>query len=400
MKILIQKFGGTSLSTPSARHHAIKHIASAKNQGYRVVVVVSALGRPPDPYATDSLLTLLRKESSRREKDLLMSCGEILSVAIMADLLEGAGVPAEPLILNQIGIITDEEYGNADILEINPAPVLAALDQGKIVIIPGFQGIAGGNHVTTLGRGGSDTTATAMGAALKAELIEIYTDVDGVMSADPKIVPEACTISEITFKEVGEMAYLGSKVLHPKSVSFAMEAGIPIRIRSTFSDNPGTVVTQNPVTFHHVVTGIAHIPEVAYVQLHLLESAQHDQLRVKIFKSFAEAGISLDLITVNAAGISFIIQERQAAAAKKLLESMEWLQSHFIIESGFAKVSVIGAGMRGRPGVMARITETLLEAGIDLYHSTDSHITIACLVKQADMEKAVQVLHKAFISEK
>lgn len=360
-----------------------------------MVVVVSAMGRRPAPYATDTLLGLLRQQPSPRAKDLAMSCGEILSAAVMSDLLEFRGIGSEPLVLDQIGILTDETHGDAEILEINPQPILAAFKRESVVVIPGFQGASKHGHVTTLGRGGSDTTAAAVGAALKAELVEIYTDVDGVMSADPRLVPEAFTIREITFEEVGEMAHLGAKVVHPKAVTFAMEAKLPLRVRSTFSKNSGTLISDQSVKFKNWITGVTHIPDMAYVSIDLEEEKDVHLARTKIFSEFAKSGISLDLITVARGTISFIIHEAQSDLAKDLLLRFSW---KFRVETGFAKVSVVGAGMRGRPGIMSRVVETLYNAGIALHHSTDSHITIACLVKQSDMKNAVQALHAAFIT--
>ncbi len=394
MKIVVQKFGGTSLASSKGREEALRHIVETRKNGFHVVVVVSAMGRFPDPYATDTFLQLIRNESKPKHRDLLLSCGEVVSVAVMADLLESHGISSDTLAFVQTGILTTNQHGDGQILEIDVAPILSALERGEVVVIPGFQGVTRDGQITTLGRGGSDTTAAALGAALKAELVEIYTDVEGIFSADPRLVPDAHVIEEITFAEVGEMAHHGAKVLHPKAVSFAMASSTPIRIRSTASDKPGTLVTPNPVKFDDSVTAITHIPKSAYVQIELDDDESLDQSRHTLFKLFAEAGVSLDLITVSGHTVSFIIQESQVNLAKQLLKPLDW---PYQLEKGFAKVSVVGAGIRGRPGVMYKIIDTLHRAGISLYHSTDSHITIACLVKQADMEKAIRLLHDEFV---
>jgi len=361
-----------------------------------VVVVVSAIGRLPYPYATDSLLQLVRNEASPQHKDLVVSCGEAISVAVMADLLEAEGISLETFVFDHIGIYTNDRHGDAEILEINVSPILKALSRGKVSLVAGFQGMSANRKIATLGRGGSDTSATALGAALKADLVEIYTDVDGVFTADPKLVPEAYTISEITFEEVGEMAHHGAKVLHPKAVSFSMQDNIPIRVRSTFSDKPGTMVHGEPVKFQPVVTAVTHIPDVAYIQIEI--SGIHvDEARHRIFKVFSEAGVSLDLITITGNLVDFIIKESDVQKSEEVLASLKW---KYQIKKGFAKVSVVGAGMRGRPGVMFHVVDALYRAQIPLYHSTDSHITIACLVKQSDLEKSVQVLHQEFIESK
>jgi len=355
-----------------------------------VVVVVSAMGRFPYPYSTDSLLQLVRKETKPKHKDLIISCGEAISVAVIADLLEAEGMAAETMVFDKIGVLTNDRFGDAEILEINIAPIMKALKNGSVAVIAGFQGMTAEHKIATLGRGGSDTTATALGAALKADLVEIYTDVDGVFSADPKIVPDAYTMSDITFEEVGEMAHHGAKVLHPKAVSFALEAKVPIRVRSTFSDQPGTSVHGEPVKFQHVVTAVTHIPNMAYAQVEF-PNVELDEARHHLFKAFAEAEISLDLITITGKQIDFIIKETDMNAAMMLLSKSGWKSK---VEKGFAKVSVVGAGMRGKPGVMFQVVDALYQAHIALYHSTDSHSTIACLVKQSEMEKAIQVLHK------
>lgn len=392
MKVLIQKFGGTSLESLEARKKAVDRIENARASGFQIAAVFSAMGRSPSPYATDTLLNLLHPDSPSFLRDLLSSCGEVISCAVMGDLLEQRGISCEIFPFDRVGILTDNQHENAEILEVNTAPILNALEKSKVAVIPGFQGIGTNGKMTTLGRGGSDITACALGAVLNAERVEIYKDVQGVFSADPKVVPKAQILPEISYQEVGEMAYQGAKVLHPKAVSFAMEGKIPIRVLSHFEDHPGTEIKAESNKLTHSIIGIAHIPGMSYVQVKMREDLE--KVRYNLFQSFAENGISLDLITVDQEGVYFIVEESKTIVAKKLLSDNHW---NFTIEDGFAKVSVVGAGMRGKPGVMFRVVDALYRAGIKLYHSTDSHITIACLVKEYDMEKAVRALHEKFL---
>ncbi len=392
MRILVQKFGGTSLASLEARKQAIKKIQAGRASGFQIAAVFSAVGRSPDPYATDTLLGLLSRDSSPVLKDLLSSCGEIISCALMGELFEEFEISYEIFPFEKIGVVTDEQYGNAEVLEVNTTQIFKVLEEGKVAVVPGFQGISQKGRMTTLGRGGSDITACALGSALKAERIEIYKDVDGVFSADPRVVSNPQILSEMSYQEVGEMAYQGAKVLHPKAVSFAMETEIPIRVISHFTDHPGTEIKAESAKLGASIIGIAHIPGMSYVQVKIqgdLENARH-----KLFQDFAENGISLDLITVDQDGVYFIIEKDKTKRAETLLVKNQW---KFAIENGFAKVSIVGAGMRGKPGVMFGVVDALYQAGIKLYHSTDSHITIACLVKEADMEKSVRVLHEKFI---
>ncbi|MDI3481186.1 MAG: aspartate kinase [Tepidanaerobacteraceae bacterium] len=258
MAIVVQKFGGTSVRTPENRKAALKHILKARDEGNDVVVVVSAMGRKGDPYATDTLIQLLESQGGPecpKKKDLIMSCGEIISSAVMAANIEASGVPAEAMTGFQAGILTTEEFGNADIININPQPVLEKLKQGKVVVVAGFQGQTEKGEITTLGRGGSDTTAVVLGGYLKADLVEIYTDVPGVAVTDPRIVPEAPFLSQISFKEMLALAENGAKVIHPRAVKAAMSFNMPFRIKSTFADGEGTLV--GPMGNDYPISGIS-----------------------------------------------------------------------------------------------------------------------------------------------
>lgn len=247
MAIIVQKFGGTSVKSPDSRKAVLKHVLKARQEGFDVVVVVSAMGRKGDPYATDTLIQLLESQGSPicpKKRDLIMACGEIISSAVMAANIESAGIPAEAMTGFQAGILTTGEFGNADIISINPEPILEKLKEGKVVVVAGFQGRTEKGEITTLGRGGSDTTAVVLGGYLKADVVEIYTDVPGVAVTDPRIIPEAPFLPQISFKEMLTMAENGARVIHPRAVKAAMNFNMPFRIKSTFDDDDGTLVGQ------------------------------------------------------------------------------------------------------------------------------------------------------------
>ncbi|MCR4430830.1 MAG: aspartate kinase [Tepidanaerobacteraceae bacterium] len=258
MAIVVQKFGGTSVRTLENRKAALKHILKARNEGNDVVVVVSAMGRKGDPYATDTLIQLLQAQGGPeclKKRDLIMACGEIISSAVMAANIEAAGMPAEAMTGFQAGILTTGEFGNADIIDIDPEPVLGKLREGKVVVVAGFQGRTEKGEITTLGRGGSDTTAVVLGGYLRADLVEIYTDVPGVAVTDPRIIPEAPFLTCISFGEMLTLAENGAKVIHPRAVKAAMNFNMPFRIKSTFDDGDGTLV--GPKGNDYPVSGIS-----------------------------------------------------------------------------------------------------------------------------------------------
>lgn len=394
MKIVVQKFGGTSVATTEGRAKAIERIIGAKEEGYSPVVVVSAMGRRGEPYATDTLIDLVKaihNEIELRELDLLISCGEIISTVVMATSLKSSGHPAVALSGGQAGIFTDGNFGNAQIAEIDPAPVKKYLSQGKIVIVAGFQGVCQDGSTTTLGRGGSDTTATALGAALGAELVEIYTDVDGVMTTDPRLVPDAAIMKDISYKEICEMAYQGAKVIHPRAVEAAMNGKVPIKIKNTFSDAEGTLIAENVP--ERVITGLAHLTNITQVKVGPLAGDAVQLAKVRVLKTMAEAKISIDMIGVAPTSIFFIINGEDTPKALEVLEKAGYSSN---VETACAKLSVIGAGMEGVPGVMADVMESLDEAGIIVLQTSDSDITISFLIKETDLTKAIQILYTSF----
>jgi aspartate kinase len=402
LRIIVQKFGGTSVSSAENRGEVVKKIKEAIDQGFRVAVVVSAMGRYGDPYATDTLINLARQihpHIKPRELDLLMACGENISTCVMTGTLVAAGLEAQSFTGWAAGFITDANFNDARIREMKPEAVRRCLEQGKIAVVAGFQGATPDGEITTLGRGGSDTSAVALGVALHAEVVEIYTDVEGVLTADPRLVPEAKPLATMTYNEVCEMAYLGAKVVHPRAVEIGMEGRIPIRIRSTFSESSGTLITDGQsiggveIRSDRVVTGLAHIADVAQVKIISTNDMNRDGLALKVFHRLANAGISVDMIQVSPHRIAFIVQDSLYERTIGVLEPMGLELGG---DKGFAKVSVVGAGMRGVPGVMARVVQSLYKAGIAIFQSTDSHTNISCLVRGSDMPKALQALHDGF----
>lgn len=400
MKIIVQKFGGTSVATPASRQAAISHIERAKSEGYGVVVVVSAMGRKLDPYATDTLLSLLDtpefdgEPSIARDRDLLMACGETISAVIFGHALRSRGHRVRVLTGAQAGIITNGDYGNARILDIQTNAILACLADDEIVVVMGFQGADSQGELTTLGRGGSDTTATALGVALNAEVVDIFTDVSGIMTADPRIVEDARQLRQVTYTEICNLAYQGAKVIHPRAVEIAMQRNIPIRVRSTHSDDPGTLVTQSPHQLEHhalhdqPITGIAHSANVSQIRVYG-ESLRSSE----IFSLMAKHHISVDFISVTPNQVAYTVPDNLASTALRLLDGLGYRTE---VRAGCAKVSAVGAGMMGVPGVMANIADALTADGIDILQSADSHTTIWVLVDGTQMEAAVRALHRAF----
>ncbi|HHW61885.1 MAG TPA: aspartate kinase [Syntrophomonadaceae bacterium] len=402
MKILVQKFGGTSLATPECRERVCTMIAASKKQGYGIVVVVSAMGRKTDPYATDTFIHLLKESSqnpSLREMDLLMSCGEVISGTLLTVQLNASGVEAYFLTGAQAGIITDESYGNAHIRYVNPKRINKLLKEGFVVVVAGFQGISESGEITTLGRGGSDTTASALGVALNAEYVDIFTDVEGVMTADPRIVDDARLLDTVTYNEICQLAREGARIVHPRAVEIAMQKGIPIRVRSAFMDSGGTVITNQlysgdqPVRMiaDRLITGITHTSNLT--QIKIATSPEQKGLELKVFKSLAQANISVDFITVQPDIIMFTVHGEDSDKALEILDNLDIKAD---VERDCAKVAIVGAAMTGIPGVMSRVVEALVENDIPILQSGDSYTNIWCLVKRENMEIAAKALHAKF----
>lgn len=404
MKIIVQKFGGTSVRDEKSRKQALRHVKKALSDGYKVIVVVSAMGRSGDPYATDTLLSLVGGNLSRiskREHDMLLSCGETISSIVFTNMLLENSIKATALSGAQAGFRTNNDHTNAKIIEMKCDRLLHELDAADVVVVAGFQGVAKNGDITTIGRGGSDTSAAALGAALNAEWIDIFTDVEGIMTADPRIAENARPLPVVTYTEVCNMAYEGAKVIHPRAVEIAMQAKVPIRIRSTYSDQLGTLVTslnkenRGSDINERLVTGIAHVAHVT--QIKVFAKKQQYNLQSEVFKSMANEKISVDFINISPNGVIYTVTEEMTDHAIDVLQK---LGHQPVVERNCAKVSVVGAGIAGVPGVTAKIVTALSDQGIRILQSADSHTTIWVLVKQEDLVKAVNALHDAFQLDK
>jgi aspartate kinase len=399
--VIVQKFGGTSVATPEGRAALAARVASARTSGHDVVVVVSAMGREGSPYATDTLLSLLGgHECDARESDLLASCGEIVSSVVVAHELRAAGIPAMAFSGPDAGVLTNDVHGNAGVLLVDPAPLAGAIAGGRVPVVAGFQGISPAGEVTTLGRGGSDTSACAIGVALAAEAVEIYTDVDGVMTADPRTCEAAKVLDALEYEELFQMARHGARVMHAPAAEAAMEAHIPLRIRGTFSSSPGTLVADaeriKDARRASVATAVSHVDGISRVTVHL--PAEEDQAgamdeMTRVFAAMAAAGISLDMFTPFGASLVFSLPESSLPHA---MAALDRIGLPYAVETGLARVTLVGAGMHGVPGVMARVASALSHADVDVLQVADSHTTISVLVASEHKRSAIAALHEAF----
>lgn len=392
MMIVIQKFGGTTVSSVSKRLLVAKRIKDTIDLGLSPIAVISAIGRLGEPYSTDSLLSLVRPNRIKaRDLDLLMSVGEIISCVLMVDTLASIGVNAKPYTGGQAGIITDESYGKANILHVKPEPILECLKKGIVPVVAGFQGITEHGQITTLGRGGSDTSAAILAKAVDADRIEIYTDVDGIMTADPNIVKEAKKLNELSYSELFEMADQGAKVIHPKAVSIAMSKQIPLIIKNIAGNDPGTLISNRKIEKQKkdLVTSIVHISGRCQVKA-LYDNSDE---KIGILKELADKGISLDIINVFPSHMVFTIEKQAKVQVEQILASMA---TSFSVLDGLCKVSIIGEGMKGVPGVIYKAIKLLSEQGIEVLQTSDSHTTISCLIKEKYAERAVSILHQGY----
>ncbi|MBC2578904.1 aspartate kinase [Clostridium sp. DJ247] len=395
MKILVQKFGGTSVSSAERRKLVIEKVLKAKEKGFSPVVVVSAMGRKGQPYATDSLLSLVSddfKKNNTLGLDLLMSCGEIISTVVISDEMIKYNLQGIPLTGGQAGIITDDNYNNASIIKVDSGKLINIIKEGKIPVVAGFQGISEKGFITTLGRGGSDVTASLLGAALNADEVEIYTDVDGIMTADPRIVSDASLIEEISYNEVFQLADQGAKVIHPRAVEIAMKANVPLAIKNTFNNCKGTIVSNSIHSSDNIVTGITFMDERIQITVELKNNKDNENYKVLLNK-LADNFISIDLINVFPNQKIFTIGINDI---KKLNVVMENLNLVYSSIENCTKISIIGNRMRGIPGVMARILNALAKENIQILQTADSHTTIWCLVESKNQEAAINALHEEF----
>ncbi|UOE92789.1 aspartate kinase [Alkalihalobacillus sp. LMS39] len=398
MKIIVQKFGGTSVKTEETRARAVNHVQKAVREGYKVIVVVSAMGRSGDPYATDTLLSLVdTKTIAKREQDLLVSCGEVISSVVFTNLLNEKGIKAQAMTGPQAGFRTTDDHTDAKIIDMKSDHLRHELKDVDVIVVAGFQGQTKSGEITTLGRGGSDTSATALGAAVGAEWVDIFTDVEGVMTADPRIVDDARPLETVTYNEICNMAYQGAKVIHPRAVEIAMQAKLPLHIRSTYSETKGTLVTslmtdkEGQDVQDRLITGIANLSGVTQIKV-IAKEGQFD-LQQQVFKAMANEKISVDFININPLGVVYTVMDEVADKAIQVLQELGYEPEAI---KHCAKVSAVGAGMTGVPGVTAKIVAALSKENISILQSADSHTTIWVLVKGEDMVKAVNALHTIF----
>jgi aspartate kinase len=399
--IVVMKFGGTSVADAERLKRAARRIVSQKEAGKDVVAVLSARGS-----TTDELVAMAEEVSPTpdpREMDMLLSAGERISCALCAMAINDLGHRAISLTGSQAGIVTDTSHTKARILDVRAGRIKQALNDDAIVLVAGFQGVSTSRDVTTLGRGGSDTTAVALAAAVGAEVCEIYTDVSGVYSADPRIVSNARKLPVLSFEEMLEMASSGAKVLQLRAVEYARNHGVRIHCRSSFDDSPGTVVVSEKETLEQpLISAVTHSTEEARVTL--LGVPDRPGVAGRIFGALAEANVNVDMIVQNEplsegaqADISFTVPQSDVTAARGTLEPMVGeLMSKLVTDAEMGTVAIVGAGMKSHPGVAAKVFHTLGEQGINIEMISTSPIKISCVIEGAQVPRAVQALHAAF----
>ena len=397
LKIIVQKFGGTSVASKNTRKYVIEKVKKAIEKGFYPVVVVSAMGRKGDPYSTDSLLALADKnvlDNNKQAKDLLMCCGELISSVVVSSEFIEQGIDAVPLSGGQAGIITDNNFTLSKVLEVKTKTLIDLLKQNKVPVVTGFQGITEDGFFTTLGRGGSDTSAAILGAALKAERIEIYTDVDGIMTADPRIVKDASVINVLNYDEVFQLADQGAKVIHPKAVAIAKNYNIPLYIKNTMSDATGTVINGALNSSSSLVTSITS--SNSRVQVIIKRKENHNNKKYdEVLEIIADNNISLDLINIFPDKQMFTVSIEDK---NEIIRIFDNINIKYEINEHCSNIALVGSGMRGIPGVMAKIYKALNSNGIEVLQTADSHMTIWCLIKEKDLSKAINALHKTFIN--
>lgn len=408
MALIVQKYGGSSVSDASSIKRVAKRVAEAKRAGNDVVVVVSAMGD-----TTDELIDLAHQVTPlppEREMDILLTAGERISMSLLAMAIDQLGVEAKSFTGQQAGVITDETYGKARIIDVTPSRITKTLSKGQVAIVAGFQGVnLATNDVTTLGRGGSDTTAVALAAALEADVCEIYTDVDGVFTADPRIVPSARKLDRISYDEMLEMAASGAKVLMLRCVEYARRYRVPVHVRSSFSTHPGTLVTDEPDTTQEVpveqpiISGVAH--DRSEAKITVVGVPDVPGKAAKIFTVVAGAGVNIDMIVQNVSAartgltdISFTLPATDGTVAMSALaeHQPEIGYASLQYDDTIGKLSLIGAGMRSHPGVSAKLFEALSEAGVNIEMISTSEIRISVVTRADSLDEAVRAVHTAF----
>jgi aspartate kinase len=441
MKIRVMKFGGTSVATAEARLASAMRVIRVKEQGFHPVVVVSAIGRKGAPYATDTLMQMLREvdpgvNPEPRELDMLIACGEILSAVIFSHTLHTLGHSAQSFRGGQAGIRTDGVYGNARIVGIIPVSLFRSVEAGHIPVVCGFQGVwvpgdgSPGGELTTLGRGGSDTTAAAIGAAMHADTVEIYTDVDGVKTADPDAVKGAPTLRKVTYDEVAEIAHLGAKVVHPRAAEIAMAHGIPLWVKNTFTDDEGTEIVTREVFPGRRVTGVTHTGKLVYLQFDLKNAEEDERVAIeeRIYETMGRYNVNLHMLNLSPASTGFAVPRDQYPMVENVLDglvvpigkriyvfqigqaaSREVETQVGLLDSlgdvrripaqlteGCTMVSLVGHEYMQQPGLFMAVLKTLHDGQVTVLQTSDSDYSLSVLVPETDQHRAVRLLHDRF----
>jgi aspartate kinase len=400
VSIVVQKYGGTSVADAERIRAVSERVLSAKKDGHGVVVVVSAMGQ-----STDDLMAMAHELTplpNPRELDLLLTAGERIAMSLLAIALNAAGTPAVSYTGSQAGIITDTRHGKAKIIDIRPGRINEALERGAVVIVAGFQGISTTYDVTTLGRGGSDTTAVALAAALGAELCEIFTDVAGVFTADPRIVPEARKLHAVSYEEMLEMAAAGARVLQLRAVEYARNAGVLLHVRTSFGQDEGTWIREADERMEQaIISGVVH--DTSEAKITLQNVPDRPGIAAAVFRAVADEAINVDTIVQNVShdgstDISFTVPKSDVPHAKQVMQGVieEIGAAGFTTDEGIAKVSLVGAGMKTHPGVAADMFSALADADINIEMISTSPIRISCVIRADDVEGAVKALHSKF----
>ena len=406
MALIVKKFGGSPVATPDKMRAIVQRVLKGSQPDDKIVIVVSAMGK-----STDKLIELASQITSKtygREMDMLLSTGEQVSIALMAMAFQEAGHKSISFTGAQAGITTSDAFNKGRILDIQPDRILKALDEGNIVIVAGFQGITDSGDITTLGRGGSDTTAVAIAGAIHADVCEIYTDVEGIYTSDPRVVPNAQKMKEITYGEMLEMAKLGAGVMQPRAVEMGSRFNIPIHVRSTFSENEGTIIQEaySMEIKQYLIRGVAEDKNVAKITV--LGIPNKPGYAYKLFETLANANVVVDMIvqSVRVANegvtdITFTISRDELASAKDVLEQIKGMMpvEDILIDDKMAKVSVVGAGMAGHPGIASGMFGVLGKNNINIEIISTSEISITCLISEDQVDTAVRAIHAYFFDE-
>ncbi len=400
MGLIVQKFGGTSVATPERIREVAEHIVATRRAGNDVVVVVSAMGSTTDEL--EKLAFDVVAEPSAREMDMLLTAGERISMALLCMAIIDQGEEAVSFTGSQAGILTDTVHQRARILDVRADRIKESIAAGVITVVAGFQGVSTDSDITTLGRGGSDTTAVALAAALNAEFCEIYTDVDGVFTADPRVVSNARRLDALSYEEMLDLSATGGRVLALRSVEFARNYGVPVHVRSSFTWKPGTWIREEGSAMEQaIISGVTHDDSEAKVTV----SGVPDRpgIAATVFRALANASVNVDMIVQNVStqghtDISFTVPLEDLARARSVIERLvaDVEAAGFSSDENVGRVSLVGAGMRTNPGIAATMFETLANAGVNIEMISTSSIRISCVVAAGDVEKAVQVLHDAF----